>query len=144
VGDHTVKLWDLGVQESPRAVLTGHGDSIQSLAFNPTGQLLTTTSRDRKLRLFDPCASGEAVRVTEGHGGIKGARVVWMGDRDRIATMGFSRMSDRQVGVWEIGGLKNVKTITLDQSAGVVMPFWSDNNILFLGKPLSTHMNAKR
>ncbi len=46
-------------------------------------------------------------------------------------------MSDQQVGVWEVGGLKNVKTITLDQSAGVVMPFWSDNNILFLGEPLS-------
>ena len=135
VGDHTVKLWDLGSPESPRAVLAGHGDSIQSLAFNPTGQLLATTSRDRKLRLFDPRTGGEAVRVTEGHGGIKGARVVWMGDRDRIATTGFSRMSDRQVGVWEIGALKNVKTITLDQSAGVVMPFWSDNNILFLGEP---------
>jgi coronin-1B/1C/6 len=149
VGDHTVKLWDLGAPESPRAVLAGHGDSIQSLAFNPTGQLLATTSRDRKLRLFDPRAGGEAVRVTEGHGGIKGARVVWMGDRDRIATTGFSRMSDRQVGVWELGALKNVKTITLDQSAGVVMPFWSDNNILFLGEPfrvafLPTCMNAKR
>jgi coronin-1B/1C/6 len=148
VGDHTVKLWDLGSPESPRAVLAGHGDSIQSLAFNPTGQLLATTSRDRKLRLFDPRAGGEAVRVTEGHGGIKGARVVWMGDRDRIATTGFSRMSDRQVGVWELGALKNVKTITLDQSAGVVMPFWSDNNILFLGKPsrvalLPTRMDAK-
>ncbi|KAH9964309.1 microtubule binding protein [Russula compacta] len=132
VGDHTVKLWDLGAPDSPRAVLTGHGDTIQSLAFNATGQLLATTSRDRKLRLFDPRAGGEAVRVGEGHGGIKGARVVWMGDRDRIATTGFSRMSDRQVGVWETGGLKSLKTITLDQSAGVVMPFWSDNNILFL------------
>jgi len=28
--------------------------------------------------------------------------------------------------------LSNVKTISLDQSAGVVMPFWTDNNILFL------------
>jgi hypothetical protein len=71
-----------------------------------------------------------------------------MGDRDRIATTGFSRMSDRQVGVWEIGALKNLKTISLDQSAGVVMPFWSDNNILFLGErsafPPSTCVNAKR
>jgi GTP cyclohydrolase I len=49
VGDHTVKLWDLGAPESPRAVLASHGDSIQSLAFNPTSQLLATTSRDRKL-----------------------------------------------------------------------------------------------
>jgi len=134
VGDHTVKLWDLGAPESPRTVLSGHGDAIQSLAFNSTGQLLVTTCRDRKMRLFDPRAGGDAVRVGEGHGGIKGARVVWMGDRDRIATTGFSRMSDRQVGVWEASSLKNLKTTTLDQSAGVVMPFWSDNNILFLGK----------
>jgi coronin-1B/1C/6 len=134
VGDHTVKLWDLGAPESPRAVLAGHGDTIQSIAFSPTGHLLATTSRDRKIRLFDPRVGGEAVRIGEGHAGVKGARVVWMGEHDRIATTGFSRMSDRQVGVWETGGLKNLKTILLDQSAGVMMPFWSDNNILFLGE----------
>jgi coronin-1B/1C/6 len=102
-GDHSVKLWNLGAPESPRAILAVHGDSIQGFAFNPTRQLPVTTSRARKLRLFDPRGVGEAVRVTEGHGGIKGARVVWMGvllgDRNRIATTGFSRMSDRQVGV---------------------------------------------
>jgi coronin-1B/1C/6 len=51
---------------------------------------------------------------------------------DKIATTGFSKMSDRQVSVWETGDLGNLKTISLDQSAGVVMPFWTDNNILFL------------
>ncbi|KAI0057378.1 microtubule binding protein [Artomyces pyxidatus] len=132
VGDYTVKLWDLGAPEAAKAVLTGHGDSVQSLAFNPTGQLLVTTCRDRKLRIFDARAGGEAVRIAEGHGGIKGARVTWMGDKDRIATTGFSKMSDRQVSIWETGGLGNVKSLALDQSAGVVMPFWSDNNILFL------------
>jgi coronin-1B/1C/6 len=131
-GEHTVKLWDLANPEDPRAVLGGHGDAIQSLAFNPTGTLLATTCRDRKLRLFDPRAGGDAVRVTDGHGGIKGSRVVWMGEHDRIATTGFSKMSDRQVAVWETGGLGNIKTIVLDQSSGVIMPFWSDNNILFL------------
>jgi coronin-1B/1C/6 len=133
-GEYTVKLWDLENYESPRSVLSGHGDVIQSISFNATGVLLATTCRDRKLRLFDPRASDEAVRVADGHAGIKGARVVWMGDMDRIATTGFSRMSDRQVSIWETGGLGNLKTITLDQSAGVVMPFWTDNNILFLGE----------
>jgi coronin-1B/1C/6 len=133
-GEHTVKLWDLANPESPRSVLGGHGDAIQSISFNPSGSLLATTCRDRKLRLFDPRAGGEAVRITDGHGGIKGARVVWMGDLDRIATTGFSKMSDRQVSIWETGGLGNLKTITLDQSAGVIMPFWTDNNILFLGE----------
>ena len=42
-------------------------------------------------------------------------------------------MSDRQIGLWETGSLGNIKTTTIDQSAGVIMPFWSDNNILFLG-----------
>ena len=65
---------------------------------------------------------------------MQGARVVWMGDKDRIATTGFSKMSDRQVALWETGGLGNVKTITIDQTSGVLMPFWTDNNILYLGK----------
>ncbi|KNZ74954.1 Coronin-like protein crn1 [Termitomyces sp. J132] len=128
-GEHTIKLWDLANTEEAKSVLTGHGDAIQSLSFNPTGTLLATTCRDRKLRLFDPRAGGEAVRVVDSHGGIKGSRVVWMGDLDKIATTG---MSDRQVSIWETGGLGNLKTIVLDQSSGVVMPFWSDNNILFL------------
>ncbi|KIY46828.1 DUF1900-domain-containing protein [Fistulina hepatica ATCC 64428] len=132
--DHVVKLWDLANPEDPRTVLTGHGDTIQSIAFNLSGTLLATTCRDRKLRIFDTRAGGEAVRIADGHGGVKGCRVVWMGEMDRIATTGFSKMSDRQVGVWEAGSLQSVKMITLDQSAGVVMPFWSDNNILFLGE----------
>ena len=70
-GDHLVKIWDLENPENARITLGGHGDAIQSLAFNPTGTLLVTTSRDRKLRLFDPRAGGEPVRVADGHGGIK-------------------------------------------------------------------------
>ncbi|KAK7456446.1 Coronin-like protein crn1 [Stygiomarasmius scandens] len=131
-GDLSVKLWDLAQTETPKSVLTGHGDAIQSLAYNPTGTLLATTCRDRKLRLFDPRAGGEAVRITDGHGGIKASRLAWMGELDKIATTGFSKMSDRQVSIWEVGSLKNEKTIAVDQSAGVVMPFWTDNNILFL------------
>jgi len=131
-GDHVVKMWDLEKPESPKAVLGGHGDAIQSLAFNPSGNLLVTTCRDRKIRIFDPRVSGDAVRVTHGHDGIKSARVVWMGERDNIATTGFSKMSDRQVAIWETGGLGNVKTTRLDQASGTLMPFWSDNNILFL------------
>lgn len=134
-GEHTVKLWDLTSGDGEvRAILSGHLDAIQSIAFNAVGTVLATTCRDRKLRLFDPRTGGEPVRVTDGHGGVKGARVVWMGEMDRVATTGFSKMSDRQVGIWETGGLGNVKLTSLDQSSGVVMPFWSDNNILFLGE----------
>lgn len=132
-GEYTIKLWDLANPEDARSILSGHSDIIQSMAFNPTGTLLATTCRDRKLRLFDPRTGGDAVRITDGHGGIKGSRVAWMGELGRIATTGFSKMSDRQVSVWDTGNLENIKTLSLDQSAGVVIPFWTDNNILFLG-----------
>ena len=65
---------------------------------------------------------------------MQGARVTWLGDKDRLATTGFSKMSDRQIGLWETGGLKNITMISVDQSSGVLMPFYSDNNILFVGK----------
>lgn len=70
-GDHVVKLWDLANPESAKSVLGGHGDAIQSLTFNPWGTILVTTCRDRKIRMFDPRAGGDPVRVGEGHGGIK-------------------------------------------------------------------------
>ncbi|KAJ8468314.1 hypothetical protein ONZ51_g9720 [Trametes cubensis] len=127
-GDHVVKLWDLAQPENARGVLGGHGDAIQSLAWNPTGTILATTCRDRKIRLFDPRAGPDPVRVGEGHGGIKASIAL----ADRIATTGFSKMSDRQAAIWETGSLSNVKTITIDQTSGVLMPFWTDNNILFL------------
>lgn len=131
-GEHAVKLWDLtNVDNGPRTTLVGHTDTIQSFDFDPTGVLLATTCRDRKIRLFDPRAGGEPIKIAEGHGGVKGARITWMGDTGRIATTGFSKMSDRQLGIWDTS-LSNVKTIVIDQSAGVIMPFWSDNGILFL------------
>jgi coronin-1B/1C/6 len=133
-GEHVVKLWDLNNWDDPRSVLNGHTDTIQSLTWNPAGNLVATTCRDRKIRLYDPRAGVDPVRQAEGHGGIKGARITWMGDRDTIATTGFSKMSDRQAAVWDGGSLANLKTISLDQSSGVVMPFWSDNGILFLGE----------
>jgi len=131
-GEHTVKLWDLERSDDPRLVLTGHGDTIQSIDWNYTGTLLVTTARDRKLRLFDPRAGSEAVRVAEGHAGIKSSRAVWLGDTDRIATTGFSRTSERELSLWDGGSLDNMRKLIVDQSAGIVMPFWSDNNILFL------------
>ncbi len=70
-GDHVVKLWDLANPESPKSVLGGHADAIQSLTFNPWGTLLVTTCRDRKIRIFDPRTGGDPVRVGEGHSGIK-------------------------------------------------------------------------
>ena len=57
---------------------------------------------------------------------------MWLADKDRLATTCFSNMSGRQVALWETGALGNIKMPTIDQTSGVLMPFWTDNNILFL------------
>ena len=52
-----------------------------------------------------------------------------MGEQDRIATTGFSKMSDRQMGLWDvrntqqgpIGGFEN-----LDSMSGACIPFWDE------------------
>ncbi len=138
-GEHVIKLWDIAHTEDPKLQLGGFGDTIQSIAWDPTGRFIAASSRDRKLRLFDARASKEAVKIGDGHAGVKGARVVWMGE-ERFATTGFSKMSERQVGVWDAGSFGNLKMLSIDQSAGVIMPFWSDNGLLFLGMffPMST------
>lgn len=131
-GDHTIKLWDIEAQ-SDRSTLTGFTDSVQSLDFDWTGTTLAATSRDRKLRIFDPRAGGQAVQTADGHPGVKGSRLIWCGSTDRIATTGFSKTSDRQLWLWDSRDIsKPLKQTLVDTSSGVVMPFWSDNSIIFL------------
>ena len=50
-----------------------------------------------------------------------------------LLTRSWRVREKRWVGIWEAGSLSSIKIMSLDQSAGVIMPFWSDNNILFLG-----------
>ena len=132
------KLLHSGVSPAvtlPRASLTRASDMTQSIDFNPAGTLPATTDRDRKLRIYKPQAGGEAVLAQEGHAGVKRARVIWMGGTGKLASIGFSKMSDRQVWISETaGGLNNLKRIDIDQSASIIMPFWSDNSILLLAR----------
>lgn len=124
-GDYTIKIWDVEAG-APKLTLK-HNDIVQSLSWSADGAYLTTTSRDKKLRVWDVRQEKPAQEVP-GHSGAKNSRAVWMGEVDRIATTGFSRMSDRQLGLWDprnmgepIGGFQ-----ILDSISGVCMPFWDD------------------
>lgn len=131
-GDFTVKIWDI---EAGKAKLTLKlGDMVQSESWSANGSLLVTTSRDKRVRIWDVRQERPAHEAA-GHTGAKNSRTVWLGEHDRVVTTGFSKMSDRQLALWDIrafnqpiNGFK-----TLDSISGVCMPFWDDNSqVLYL------------
>lgn len=131
--DYTVKIWDL---ESGEAKITlDHKDLVTSFAFNYNGSLLATTTRDKKLRIWD-IREQKVISQGPSHTGAKPARVVWAGNTDRVITTGFSRLSDRQVGVWDIKDIEKGPIggfMYIDASSGVLIPVFDEsNNILYL------------
>lgn len=88
---------------------------------------MVTTSRDKKLRIWD-VRQERAAHEVPGHSGAKNSRAVWMGEHNRIATTGFSKMSDRQMALWDVGSPSEPigGFEVLDSISGVCMPFWDD------------------
>lgn len=115
------RSWDVEASGA-QVELAAHPDMVQSMAFNSTGALLATTCKDKKLRLFDVRAGPAPIKVADSHSGVKASRVCWMGALDRLVTTGFSRMSDRQIFVWDSTALdKPIKSINIDTSPGTLM-----------------------
>jgi len=130
--DFTIKLWDISKGQEKQE-LTGHTEIIQSLTWDWTGSLLATTCKDKKLRVFDVRAN-KVVQEANGHQGVKGARVVWMGSLPKLVTTGFSRTSERQVYIWDSTNLNEpLKQENIDTASGMLMPHYDpDNAILYL------------
>lgn len=110
------------------------GETIQSISWNASGSLLATSSRDKKLRIWDARQEKPAV-VTNSHAGAKISRCLWLGEYDRVVTTGFSRMSSREYALWDIkapekpiDGFKS-----LDSGSGTSIPFWdNDTKMLYI------------
>jgi coronin-1B/1C/6 len=124
-GDFTIKIWDIEAGAAKLSLKLG--DVVQSLSWSANGSLMVTTSRDKKLRIWD-VRQERPMQEVQGHSGAKNSRAVWMGEHDRVATTGFSRMSDRQLALWDtrqtrepVGGFQQ-----LDSISGVCMPFWDE------------------
>ncbi|CAG8472219.1 6020_t:CDS:2 [Acaulospora colombiana] len=130
--DLTIKLWDIEKGQE-KLELSGFLDFIQSMSWSYNGSLLATTCRDKKLRIFD-VRSSKIVQEATSHQGVKGSRIAWLGNTDRLVTTGFSKMSDRQIFLWDTTNLdKPIKSLLLDTSSGVVMPFYDDDTKILDG-----------
>lgn len=132
--DYSVKIWDLSTKTCK--ITLQHKDLITSFAFNYNGTKIATTSRDKKIRVWD-VRSGELLTEGQGHLGAKSSRITWLGNTNRLATTGFDRFSERQLGLWDSDdiakGALGGGFISIDSSSGTLMPFYDDStNMLFI------------
>jgi len=130
--DTLFKVWDIEAQ-AEALNFEDHTDVILSFDWNADGSQVATTSKDKKIRVFDP-RDAKSVVSAEGFAGTKRASVVWASNQEKLLGVGFSKTSVRQYGVWDPRNLSTPLGITdLDQSAGVIIPFYDpDNSILYL------------
>ena len=60
-------------------------------------------------------------------------QVVYLGDTGRLLTTGFSKFSDRQIGVWSQHDLSSpLRMDSVDSSSGVLFPFYGEELFICL------------
>ncbi|XP_075441081.1 coronin-1C-A-like [Ascaphus truei] len=131
--DNLVLIWDVGSGQSVLSLDEMHTDLIYSVAWNRDGSLLATSCKDKKVRIIEPRAGTITAEIEKPHEGSRPVRAIFVAD-GKILTTGFSRMSERQVALWDPKSLDEPLTLQeLDTSSGVMIPFFDpDTGIVYL------------
>lgn len=135
--DNHVKLWDIEAQaEFADFSTAGNGFMTD---WNTDGSLMAVTAKaasgPNELIIVDP-RTGAAAATSNPHTGTKQMSCRWVDSFNQIATVGFSKHSQRQFYLWDARnlGADPVHKLDIDQGAGVFCThFDEDNNILYMG-----------
>jgi len=133
--DMTVKFWDI---EKANNVSTfeGHPEYIQDFTWDYNGSRFATSCKDKHIRICDP-HSGNIIASAKGHLGSKATKVTWMGNQDKLISVGFSKSSERQFSVWDVRNFTEpLGTTTIDTASGVIKPYYDEGTgiLYILGK----------
>uniref|UniRef100_A0A8D1LBV8 Coronin n=1 Tax=Sus scrofa TaxID=9823 RepID=A0A8D1LBV8_PIG len=130
-GQPPVLIWNLDVGE-PVKMIDCHSDVILCMSFNTDGSLLTTTCKDKKLRVIEP-RSGRVLQEAncKNH---RVNRVVFLGNMKRLLTTGVSRWNTRQIALWDQEDLSMpLIEEEIDGLSGLLFPFYdADTHMLYL------------
>ncbi|XP_005077103.1 coronin-6 isoform X2 [Mesocricetus auratus] len=132
-GDNVIIIWNVGTGEVLLSLDDIHPDVIHSVCWNSNGSLLATTCKDKTLRIIDPRKSQVVAERARPHEGARPLRAVFTADGKLLST-GFSRMSERQVALWDPNNFEEpVALQEMDTSNGVLLPFYDpDSSIVYL------------
>jgi coronin-1B/1C/6 len=131
--DTSVKLWDIekGVEMS---TLDAHENLIQDIVWDYTGATYATSCKDKSVRICDARGGVVATTIPMAHEGARSSKLTFLGSRDQLVSVGFTRQSQRQFKLWDPRNTsKEVKRVDIDQAAGVILPFFDeDSGLLYL------------
>ncbi|XP_069615740.1 coronin-1C isoform X1 [Ranitomeya imitator] len=131
--DNVIIIWNVGTGEALSSLEDMHYDMIYSASWNRNGSLICTTSKDKKLRVIDPRKMELVAEKDKAHEGARPMRAIFLADGS-IFTTGFSRMSERQLALWNPKSMDEpIALHEMDTSNGVLLPFYDpDTSIIYL------------
>ncbi|NXD81584.1 CORO6 protein, partial [Halcyon senegalensis] len=131
--DNLVILWNVGTGEMLLVLDDMHTDLIYNVGWNRNGSLLVTTCKDKRVRIIDPRKQQVVAEKAKPHDGARPIRAIFVAD-GKIFTTGFSKMSERQLGLWDLKNFEEPIVLQeMDTSNGVLLPFYdADSSIVYL------------
>ncbi|KAG8455698.1 hypothetical protein GDO86_001767 [Hymenochirus boettgeri] len=131
--DNIIMIWNVGTGEAMITLDDMHNDMIYSACWNRNGSLFCTGSKDKKLRVIDPRKMEIVAEKDKAHEGARPMRAIFLADGN-VFTTGFSRMSERQLALWNPKSMDEpIALHEMDTSNGVLLPFYDpDTSIIYL------------
>ena len=132
--DMSVKVWDIE-KGSEMASYDDHKQLIQDIVWDHEGKNWATSSKDKKIRIGDPRSKSVVGCIDDAHAGAKSTKLAFLGGFDRLASVGFTKQSQRQIKFWDVRSLggEPVHQIQLGQASGVIIPYYDvDTRVLYL------------
>ncbi|XP_078083440.1 coronin-1C-like isoform X2 [Mustelus asterias] len=132
-GDNVIIIWNVGTGEAMITLDDMHPEMMYSTSWNRNGSLICTTCKDKKLRVIDPRKEEIIAEKDKAHEGSRPMRAVFL-TNGNIFTTGFSRMSERQLALWNPESMDEPMALhEMDISNGVLLPFYdADTNVVYL------------
>jgi len=149
--DDLVKVWDLQAEKAA-ITLDQCKSNVQFLDWNRNGSQLAVTSKDKKVRVFDPrgnqvaqvsflsslhfsqCSFFFFFKEGDAHPGTKPQKVRFVENAGKIITTGDGRSRDREFSVWDLRNLKSaLSTTRMGPGTATLVPYYDyDSKILVL------------